>query len=77
MYSPNGDILTNYIKFGIVNGTALDNAFGDEAKVADYLSETTDKNTIANTLNILNKGRGEKIRQNMMKKLVGFYISCI
>lgn len=60
MYSPNGDILTNYIAFGIVNGTALDNAFGDEAKVADYLSETTDKNTIANTLNILNKGRGEK-----------------
>lgn len=60
MYSPNGDILTNYIKFGIVNGTALDNAFGDEAKVADYLSETTDKNTIANTLNILNKGRGEE-----------------
>ena len=60
MYGPNGDILTNYIKFGIVNGTALDNAFVDEAKVADYLSETTDKNTIANTLNILNKGRGEK-----------------
>ena len=60
MYSPNGDILTNYIAFGIINGTALDNAFGDEAKVADYLSETTDKNTIANTLNILNKGRGEK-----------------
>lgn len=60
MYSPNGDVLTNYIKFGILNGTALDNAFGDEAKVADYLSETTDKNTIANTLNILNKGRGEK-----------------
>lgn len=60
MYGLNGDILTNYIKFGIVNGTALDNAFGDEAKVADYLSETTDKNIIANTLNILNKGRGEK-----------------
>ena len=60
MYGPNGDILTNYIKFGIVNGTALDNAFGDEAKVADYLSETTDKNIIANTLNILNKSRGEK-----------------
>lgn len=60
MYSPNGDILTNYIAFGIINGTALDNAFGDEAKVADYVLETTDKNTIANTLNILNKGRGEK-----------------
>lgn len=60
MYSPNGDILTNYVKFGIVNGTALDSAFGDGAKMADYLTETTDKNTIANTLNILNKGRGEK-----------------
>lgn len=60
MYSPSGDILTNYVKFGIVNGTALDSAFGDEAKMADYLTETTDKNTIANTLNILNKGRGEK-----------------
>lgn len=71
MYSPNGDILTNYIKFGIVNGTALDNAFGDEAKVADYLSETTDKNTIANTLNILNRVEMKKIRQNMMKKVGG------
>lgn len=60
MYSPSGDILTNYVKFGIVNGTALDSAFGDGAKMADYLTETTDKNTIANTLNILNKGRGEK-----------------
>ena len=60
MYGPNGDILTNYIKFGIVNGTALDSAFGDGAQVADYLTETTDKNTIASTLNILNKGRGEK-----------------
>lgn len=60
MYSPNGDILTNYIKFGIVNGTALDSAFEDNVQMADYLTETTDKNTIANTLNILNKDRGEK-----------------
>lgn len=60
MYSPNGDILTNYIKFGIINGTALDSAFEDNAQMADYLTETTDKNLIANTLNILNKDRGEK-----------------
>lgn len=60
MYSPNGDVLTNYVKFGIINGTALDSALGDGAQTADYLTETTDKNTIANTLNILNKGRGEK-----------------
>ena len=60
MYSPNGDVLTNYIKFGIINGTALDSAFEDNVQMADYLIETTDKNTIANTLNILNKDRGEK-----------------
>ena len=60
MYDPNGDVLTNYVKFGIINGTALDSALGDGAQTADYLTETTDKNTIANTLNILNKGRGEK-----------------
>ena len=60
MYSPNGDVLTNYIKFGILNGTALDSAFEDNVQMADYLIETTDKNTIANTLNILNKDRGEK-----------------
>ena len=60
MYSPNGDVLTNYIKFGIINGTALDSAFEDNVQMADYLTETTDKNTIANTLNILNKDRGEK-----------------
>lgn len=60
MYGPNGDVLTNYVKFGIINGTALDSALGDGAQTADYLTETTDKNTIANTLNILNKGRGEK-----------------
>lgn len=60
MYSPNGDILTNYIKFGIINGTALDSAFDDNVQMADYLTETTDKNTIANTLNILNKDIGEK-----------------
>ena len=60
MYSPNGDVLTNYIKFGILNGTALDSAFEDNVQMADYLTETTDKNTIANTLNILNKDRGEK-----------------
>lgn len=60
MYGSNGDVLTNYVKFGIINGTALDSALGDGAQTADYLTETTDKNTIANTLNILNKGRGEK-----------------
>ena len=62
MYSPNGDVLTNYIKFGIINGTALDSAFEDNVQMADYLTETTDKNTIANTLNILNKDRGEKTK---------------
>lgn len=60
MYSPNGDVLTNYTKFAVINGTALDNAFNEDADFADYLTETSDKNQIANTLSILNKDRGEK-----------------
>ena len=59
MYSPNGDVLTNYIKFGILNGTALDTAFEDNAEFAKYLNETSDQNTINGTLNVLNKDRGK------------------
>lgn len=60
MYSPNGDVLTNYTKFAIINGTALDNAFNEDADFADYLTETSDKNDIANTISILNKDRSSK-----------------
>ena len=60
MYGPDGDILTNYIQFGIVNATALESAFNEDVSFDDYLSETTDENIIANTLSIINGGRDSK-----------------
>ena len=52
----------NYQKFGIINGTAIDQAFAENAEVAEYLHETTDEHTIQNVLNILQKGRGKDER---------------
>lgn len=60
MYGPDGDILTNYIQFGIVNATALESAFNEDVSFDDYLQETTDENIIANTLSIINGGRDSK-----------------
>ena len=60
MYGPDGDVLTNYIQFGIVNATALESAFNEDVSFDDYLSETTDENIISNTLSIINNGRDSK-----------------
>lgn len=60
MYGPDGDVLTNYIQFGIVNATALESAFNEDVSFDDYLSETTDENIITNTLSIINNGRDSK-----------------
>lgn len=60
MYDGKGDVLNNYIRFGIINGTALDTAFADKTEFAPYLTETTDQNTINGVLNILNKGRSKE-----------------
>lgn len=62
MYSANGDILTSYKKFGMINGTALSTAFNEDVDFADYLYETLDENVINNTLAILQKGRADKDR---------------
>lgn len=57
IYTPNGDVTTNYIKFGIINGEAMSTAFSKDASLAEWLTEVIDENEINNTLNILNKGR--------------------
>lgn len=62
MYTENGDILTSYKKFGMINGTALSTAFNEDVDFADYLYETLDENVINNTLSILQKGRADKDR---------------
>jgi hypothetical protein len=46
----------------MINATALESAFNTDVSFDDYLHETSDENVIANTLTILNKGRGEKDR---------------
>ena len=62
MYNQNGDVLSSYKKFGMINATALDNAFEEDVDFADYLFETLDENVINNTLDILQQGRSEKDR---------------
>lgn len=56
MFDENGDVLTNYRKFGMINATAIDIAFEEKAEFDDYLKETLDKNVIENALSIINKG---------------------
>lgn len=62
MFDGEGNVLTNYKKFGIVNATALDKAFNEDVGYEDYITEVSDENVINNTLTILNKGRGDKDR---------------
>lgn len=62
MYDENGDVLQNYIKFGMINATALSTAFKEDADYADWLFETRDENEINNVLNIINKGRNKEDR---------------
>lgn len=62
MFNSQGAVLTNYKKFGMLNATALESAFNTDVSFDDYLHETTDENIIENTINILNKSRGEKDR---------------
>ena len=59
IYTPNGDVTTNYIKFGIINGEAMSTAFSKDASLAEWLTEVLDENEINNTLNALNKNRKE------------------
>lgn len=69
LFNENGDVLqANYQKFGIINGTAIDQAFAENAEVAEYLHETTDAHTIQNVLNILQKGRGKDERIQFNEK---------
>lgn len=56
MFDENGDVLTNYRTFGMINATAIDTAFEEKADFDDYLRETLDKNVIENALSIINKG---------------------
>ena len=68
MFDGNGNILTNYQKFALINGAAIQQAFQENAEVAEWLSETTDENIVNNVLNIIQKGRGKEERIQFNKK---------
>ena len=68
MFDSNGNVLTNYQKFALINGAAIQQAFQENAEVAKWLSETTDENIVNNVLNIIQKGRGKEERIQFNKK---------
>ena len=68
MFDGNGNVLTNYQKFALINGAAIQQAFQENAEVAKWLSETTDENIVNNVLNIIQKGRGKEERIQFNKK---------
>lgn len=63
MFNENGEVLqSNYQKFALINGSAIEQAFSENAEVAEWLSETTDENIVNNVLNIIQKGRSKEDR---------------
>lgn len=51
-----------YRRFGVLNGTALDNAFGKDFVGSDYLKEIDDEDMINGALDIMNQGRSKEDR---------------
>lgn len=53
---------TFYRRFGVVNGTALDNAFGKDFVASRYLKQVDDENLINGAIAIMNRGRSKEDR---------------
>lgn len=51
-----------YRRFGVLNGTAIDNAFGKTFVESKYLKKVDDEDIINNAINIMNQGRGKEDR---------------
>jgi hypothetical protein len=50
-------VSTFYRRFGVLNGTAIDNAFGKDFVESRYLKKIDDKDVINSAISIMNKGR--------------------
>lgn len=55
-------IPTFYRRFGVVNGTAIDNAFGANFVANKYLKEIEDEDMINSAISIMNQGRSKEDR---------------
>ena len=53
---------TVYKRFGVINGTALDNAFGSSFVQSRYLKEIDDEDIINGAISIMNQGRSKEDR---------------
>ena len=59
----NGTVVPGfYRRFGVLNGTAIDNAFGKTFVESKYLKKTDDENIINNAISIMNQGRSKEDR---------------
>lgn len=58
IFTENGNITTNYRRFGMLNAHALDSAFNENVDFEDWLFETFDNNEIDNVMSIINTGPG-------------------
>ena len=64
-YTLNADgtvVPTSYRRFGVLNGTALDNAFGKDFIASRYLKEVDDEDLINGAIAIMNHGRSKEDR---------------
>lgn len=51
-----------YRRFGVLNGTAIDNAFGKDFVGSNYLKEIDDEDLINGAISIMNQGRSKEDR---------------
>jgi hypothetical protein len=59
----NGTVVpTAYRRFGVLNGTAIDNAFGKDFVASKYLKEIDDEDIIKGAISIMNYGRNKEDR---------------
>lgn len=59
--NPDGTVIPqNYQRFGVLNGTALDNAFGDKFVASKYLKPVEDETIIQGAIDIMNEGRSKE-----------------
>ena len=60
-YNEDGTInATVYRRFGVLNGTAIDNAFGKDFVASRYLKEVDDEDIINGAISIMNHGRNKE-----------------
>lgn len=61
LYNQDGSIQSTFYKrFGVLNGTVIDNAFGKNFIKSKYLKNLNDKDIINNAIAIMNKGRSKE-----------------